>query len=423
MDARDRNPDEASLPGSLGGASAVTRITPGAELGPYKIEALLGAGGMGQVFRARDTRLGRTVAIKVLPHDKVADPERKRRFLQEARAASALNHPNIVTLHDIASASGVDFLVMEHVVGKSLDKLITSKGLPLPEALDYAAQIANALAAAHTAGVTHRDIKPANVIVTQESQVKILDFGLAKLTERTPGPEGETLTAESALTEAGTVMGTVAYMSPEQASARPLDHRTDIFSLGIVLYEMIAGKRPFRGASHVETMHAIIHDPAPPLEGQPPELEDILAKALAKDPRDRYQHSGDFALDLRRFQRAAESKTLLSQRRATPQTKSIGWVTAAAALVIGIPAAWWFGHKQSSVSADPLASATFTRLTDFEGCGNISGWQVLRFYFRPGRSFRSLCESDREREIQQSDAGQGAEFARADAQYRLFGRR
>src|SRR5438445_776309 len=195
-------------------------LSAGARLGPYEILAPLGKGGMGEVYRAHDTRLHRTVAIKILPHDKVADPERKRRFLQEARAASALNHPNIVTLHDIANDSGVDYLVMEHVAGKSLDKLIAPKGLPLTAAIGYATQIAGALAAAHAAGIAHRDIKPANVMVTAESQVKILDFGLAKLSERTPpGAEGETQTQQSSLTEAGSVMGTVAYMSPEQASA------------------------------------------------------------------------------------------------------------------------------------------------------------------------------------------------------------
>src|SRR2546427_544957 len=214
-------------------------LSVGTRLGPYEILAPIGAGGMGEVFRAQDTRLHRTVAIKVLPRERVADPERKRRFLQEARAASALNRPNIVTLHDIANDSGVDYLVMEYVPGKSLDKLIAHKGLPLAEAIGYATQIAGALAAAHAAGIVHRDIKPANVMVTAESQVKVLDFGLAKLVERAPGPEGETETLDSALTEAGTVLGTVAYMSPEQASARSLDHRTDIFSCGIVLYEML----------------------------------------------------------------------------------------------------------------------------------------------------------------------------------------
>ncbi len=289
---------------ATGSTQTIVGTGVGTQLGPYKIEAPIGAGGMGEVFRATDTRLHRTVAIKILPRDKVADPDRKKRFLQEARAASALNHPNIVTLYDIASSNGIDYLVMEYVPGKSLDKLIAPKGLPLAEALNYAQQIANGLAAAHAAGIVHRDMKPGNVMVTAESQTKILDFGLAKLTEHAPGAEGETRTQESALTEAGTVMGTVAYMSPEQASARPLDHRTDIFSLGVMLYEMLAGTRPFRGKSHVETMHAIIHDPAPPLSSVPPRLQEILEKALEKDPKDRYQHAGDLALDLRRVERS-----------------------------------------------------------------------------------------------------------------------
>jgi eukaryotic-like serine/threonine-protein kinase len=197
------------------------------------------------------------------------------------------------------------------------------------------------------------------VIVTNDGQAKILDFGLAKLVENESAGEN--------LTEAGTVMGTVAYMSPEQASAKALDHRTDIFSLGVMLYEMIAGSRPFRGKSHVETMNAIVNTPAPPLEKQPAELQDIVDKALAKEPKERYQHAGDLAIDLRRFQRAAESKTLRSQRGAARQTTSTGWIAVAAALVIGLPAAWWFGHKQPSAPADPFAAATFTRLTDFEG--------------------------------------------------------
>jgi Tol biopolymer transport system component len=338
-----------------------TLIGAGAQLGPYKLEAQLGAGGMGEVFRATDTRLHRTVAIKILPHDKVADPERKRRFLQEARAASALNHPNIVTLHDIASDSGIDYLVMEFVPGASLDKLITPKGLPLAEASNYAQQIASALAAAHAAGIVHRDVKPANVMVTSESQVKVLDFGLAKLTERVPGPEGETQTQESSLTEAGTVMGTVGYMSPEQASARPLDHRTDIFSLGVVLYEMIGGKRPFRGKSQVETLHAIIHDPAPALAAVPPRLAEIIDKALEKDPKERYQSAGDLAVDLRRLGRAAPAAPIASPSRVRP------WMQAAAAtLVLAAGAAGWILHRAPDAD-NPLANAQLTRLTDFPG--------------------------------------------------------
>jgi len=348
----------------------------GQQLGSYEITSLLGKGGMGEVFRAKDTRLNRTVAIKVLPPDKTSDPERKRRLLQEARAASALNHPNIVTLHDIANDSGIDYIVMEYIAGTSLDRLITPNGLPLSEALAYATQIATALAAAHAAGIVHRDIKPANVIVTAESQVKILDFGLAKLAEGAASDAlTEVRTQHSALTEAGMVLGTVAYMSPEQASARPVDHRTDIFSLGVMLSEMLTGQRSFQGKSNVEMMHAIINDAAPPLPNQPPELEDILAKAIAKDPKDRYQHAGDFALDLRRFKSAWETKSLRSVRRvpdSSPAKRGRNWIWAAAAIVGAvIGAAGWFTHGVPETAENPLANAKFTRITDFEGAERV----------------------------------------------------
>ena len=346
----------------------MAQLTTGTQIGPYKIEAVLGAGGMGEVYRATDTRLHRTVAIKILPREKVADPERKKRFLQEARAASALNHPNIVTLHDIASDSAVDYLVMEFVPGKSLDKLITPKGLPLAEALGYAQQIASALAAAHAAGIVHRDIKPANAIVTPEGHVRVVDFGLAKLTERVRGPEAETLTQESALTEPGTVMGTVGYMSPEQASARPLDHRTDIFSLGVVLYEMLAGHRPFRGKSQVETMHAIINDPVPPLAQQPPELNETFEKALAKDPKDRYHHAGDFELDLRRVRSGWQTKSLPSMRAAAapPARKSLIFSVIVAGVVVGLAAGWWIGHRAPS-GPSLRADASLISLASYTG--------------------------------------------------------
>ena len=261
---------------------------------------------MGEVFRATDTRLHRTVAIKILPQDKVADPDRKRRFLQEARAASALNHPNIVTLHDIATDNGIDYLVMEYVPGKSLDKLITPKGLPLAEALNYAQQIASALAAAHAAGIVHRDIKPANIIVTPESQIKVLDFGLAKLVEREAA--GETLT------EAGIVMGTVPNMSPEQARAEEVDARTDLFSFGAVLYEMATGRRAFSKKLDWTT---------PPTDALQPELRPIVLKLLEVDRELRYQTAADTVADLQRFQRTLEGA----------QTSWRRWVAAAAALV------------------------------------------------------------------------------------------
>jgi serine/threonine protein kinase len=219
-----------------------TPVTPGMNLGPYRVESALGAGGMGTVYRARDTRLDRTVALKILAPGRIVDPAWKLRFQREARAASLLSHPNIVTLYDIATEDGIDFLVFEHVTGKTLKELIPPSGLPLEAALGLAAQIANGLAAAHAAGIVHRDIKPANVIVTEESRAKILDFGLAKL-------QAPSLIAglETGHTASGIIMGTVTYMSPERVAGRAVDHRTDIFSLGILLYEMLCGARPFTG--------------------------------------------------------------------------------------------------------------------------------------------------------------------------------
>jgi Tol biopolymer transport system component/tRNA A-37 threonylcarbamoyl transferase component Bud32 len=326
---------------------------------------------MGEVYRATDTRLHRTIAIKILPSAKVADADRKERFLQEARAASALSHPNIVTLHDIANDSGIDYLVMEFVPGKSLDKLIGPKGLPLAEALGYAQQLAEALAAAHDAGIIHRDMKPANVMVTAGGQVKILDFGLAKLVERAAGVNGQTQTETlgATLTEAGTILGTVAYMSPEQARGTPLDSRSDIYSLGVVLYEMLSGVRPFRGKSTIETLHAIMTDPPPPI-AQPPELREIVDKALAKDVSDRYRHAGDLALDLRRFQKAWETKSLLSMR-ANPAVPTLArqrglWIAVAAAVTDSAVLGWLLHGPRMRVE-NPLANAQFTRVTDFEG--------------------------------------------------------
>jgi serine/threonine protein kinase len=212
----------------------------------FEILEKLGEGGMGVVYKARDTHLDRFVALKVLPPERVADPERKRRFVQEAKAASALNHPNIITIHDIAQESGIDFIVMEYVPGKTVDELIPRKGMRLNKALKVAVQIADALAAAHTAGIIHRDLKPGNVMVTEDGRVKVLDFGLAKLTEIVaPGEDEATRTLKPA-TEEGAILGTVAYMSPEQAQGKPVDARSDIFAFGSLLYEMVAGRRAFQ---------------------------------------------------------------------------------------------------------------------------------------------------------------------------------
>ncbi len=353
--------------GFVADAPIETLVTAGAQFGPYKIEDVVGAGGMGTVYRARDTRLHRTVALKLLPSERMADPAWKTRFLHEARAAAALSHPNIVTLYDIASDHGIDFLVLEFIPGKTLEELITAKGLPLEDVLAFAAQIANALAAAHAAGIVHRDIKPGNIIVAAESRIKILDFGLAKLQA---SPQNTVL--ETARTVTGVVMGTVAYMSPEQAAGRNVDHRTDIFSLGVVLYEMLCGVRPFRGSSHVDTLHAIMNSPVPSLARTnpqiPPEMDEILSKALAKDPRERYCHAGDFELDLWRLAAASKAGDLPSQRRPAAHSRqpgfhSLPWLAAVALLAVVAGAALTYWLKPEA----PERGAVLTRLTTDAG--------------------------------------------------------
>src|SRR5688572_23143526 len=227
----------------------------GQTLGHYRIESKLGEGGMGVVYKARDTHLDRPVAIKVLPAEAVANPEHKRRFVWEAKAASALNHPNILHVYDIDSDHGVDFIAMEFVSGKTLDHLIGGKGLGIGETLKYSIQMSDALAKAHSADIVHRDLKPANVMITDEGLVKVLDFGLAKLTEQSNDNAGATASLNRApQTEAGSILGTVSYMSPEQAEGKKVDARSDIFSFGSVLYEMLTGRRAFEGETKFSTL-------------------------------------------------------------------------------------------------------------------------------------------------------------------------
>lgn len=270
----------------------------GIAVGHYRILEEIGSGGMGQVFRALDTRLGRTVAIKVLPSTHVTDPDRKRRFLHEAQVASKLNHPNIVTLHDMANDGGMDYLVMEYVVGKTLKELIPPEGLPISEAGAYAIQLAGALAVAHAAGLIHRDIKPANIMVTNNGQVKVLDFGLAKYLT-----SAETDTLDAGQTVTGMLMGTVSYMSPEQTRGEPLDARSDIFAFGSVLYEALTGHLPFRASSLLATMQEIsLHDPPPPSRIQPRVpawLEQIILRCLQKQVAKRYQSMAELLEALR----------------------------------------------------------------------------------------------------------------------------
>ncbi|MGA9884917.1 MAG: protein kinase [Candidatus Acidiferrales bacterium] len=268
-------------------------LQPGAMLGPYRIEARIGAGGMGEVFRATDTRLRRTIAVKLLPRGRT-DPAYGQRLLQEARAASALNHPNIVSIHDISSHQGKDFLVMEYVEGRTLKELIAEKALLLSQVLDFGAQIASALDAAHEAGIVHRDIKPTNIVVGPNQKIKVLDFGLAKMTEAYFKQQTQ---VSLDITEAGTVVGTVSYMSPEQTRGEAVDARSDIFSLGCVLYEASTGRLPFKGRSSLEIMHEIATAaPAPPSKLQPglsAEFDRLVTKCLEKEPAQRFARASE----------------------------------------------------------------------------------------------------------------------------------
>jgi Tol biopolymer transport system component/serine/threonine protein kinase len=286
-------------------------------LGQYQICEKLGEGGMGVVWKARDTHLERFVALKTLPAEKLGDPERKRRAVQEARAASALNHPHIVHIYDVAEADGVQFISMEYVPGKTLDQLIGRKGLRLNDALNYAVQIADALAQAHSAGIVHRDLKPSNVIVSENGSVKVLDFGLAKLTEARTDNGGETAPTrahDSPSTEEGVILGTVAYMSPEQAEGKKVESRSDIFSFGSMLYEMVTGRRAFQGESKLSTLSAILKDDPKPVSAViadvPGDLEKIINRCSRKDPNRRFQHMADVKVALEELKEESESGKL-----------------------------------------------------------------------------------------------------------------
>src|SRR5580704_11126970 len=328
----------------------------GKSLRSYRIEAKLGAGGMGVVYKAIDTRLGRTVAIKILSTT-VSNADRERRFVQEAKTASSLNHPNIVTIYDIdtqeVDGNPIQYIAMEYVAGDTLDQLIARKALRVRDVLKYSVQMADALAAAHSAGIVHRDLKPANVIVSQQGLVKILDFGLAKLSAPAEADAfAETLHGEGTpITEIGTILGTVAYMSPEQAESKEVDARSDIFSFGSVLYEMSTGQRAFSGGSKLSSLSAVLYkDPQPASQTVPeipPELDRIIARCLKKDPERRWQTMADVKvaleelrdeMDASNFALATPSGALrnMSPRNQPPRNTSHGRLWASIGLLAGI---------------------------------------------------------------------------------------
>jgi serine/threonine protein kinase len=292
----------------------------------YQLLEKLGAGGMGEIYKALDTRLNRTVAIKVLPSAKSGDPERRRRFLQEAQAASGLNHPSIITIHDVISDGDTEYMVMEYVQGKTLNDLIPKGGLRVPLLIKYALQMADALSAAHAAGIVHRDLKPANAMVTESGLVKVLDFGLAKLTDRSAVPDtGDDRTrtiATAPMTVEGSILGTVSYMSPEQAQGKKVDTRSDIFSFGAVLYEMATGVRAFEGESSLSTLSAILRDEARPMSevapDVPPQLEDVIQRCLRKMPDERWQSMKEIQSALSMLKRESDSGSLYTTRLTAP---------------------------------------------------------------------------------------------------------
>jgi eukaryotic-like serine/threonine-protein kinase len=301
----------------------------GKTISHYRIVEKIGEGGMGVVYKAEDTKLQRTVALKFPPLDRLAGEDHKTRFTREAQAAAALNHPNICTVYEIDEADGHTFIAMEFVEGHSIKEKLRERPLPLEEALDFAAQAAQGLEAAHKKGIVHRDIKSANLMLTAQGQVKVMDFGLAQVGER------------SQLTKTGTTLGTAAYMSPEQARAQPLDHRTDIWSLGVVLYEMLTGNLPFQGDVEAAVAYAVIHnEPEPPTarrSGLPIEVDHILDKALAKTLDERYQHIEDLLVDLRALQRSTQTgEAALISRKRRPARKKISALKVAAFTAVAV---------------------------------------------------------------------------------------
>ncbi len=355
-------------------------ISPGSKLGPYEVLSLLGAGGMGEVYRARDPRLNREVAIKVLPADRMADEDRRRRFIHEARAASALNHPNIVTVHEVDSVEGIDFIVMEYVAGKTLDQAIPRQGMRLEQVLRVAIPMADALARAHAAGIVHRDLKPSNVMVGAEGTVKVFDFGLAKLVATTETSlKSETATDDGArgpLSRPGTMAGTIGYMSPEQAAGGTVDARSDVFSFGAVLYEMATGRRAFAGGSTAEVLAALMKEqpkaPSEVVPDLPKELDRLIQRCLRKEPERRFQHMLDAKLELEQIKEDSATGPAAAAALPARSKRRLWW---AAVLVIAgvLPAVIWTWRRSPEVLREPPRLAPpLTSMRGDEASGSLS---------------------------------------------------
>ncbi len=371
-----------------------------ARLGPYEIRSTLGAGGMGEVYRARDTRLNRDVAIKVLREDDAASVESRSRFEREARAIAALNHPNIVAVYDFGVEAGQQYIVSELVEGESLRALLTGKPVPIRKLLDIATQVADGLAAAHAAGVVHRDLKPENIMLAKDGRVKILDFGLARqakvvrpASDDCANPD-RTATFASAgddaenLTVAGMVLGTASYMSPEQALGKQIDFRSDQFSFGLILHELASGKRAFAKESKVETMAAIVRDEPPPMDEKvPPPLRWIVDRCLAKEPEQRYESTRDLFRELRNIRdHFSEAHTsAVFAPIASPKKPRSRWKTPlAVGLLLGVIAALlilvgalYMVHRKGEAGAAAEPADQDVRVSPLTALPGYVGWPAL----------------------------------------------
>jgi Tol biopolymer transport system component len=353
-------------------------LVAGSRLGPYEVLSPIGAGGMGEVYRARDPRLGREVALKVLPADHASDPERLRRFEQEARAVAALNHPHILAVFDVGSEGGVAYIVFELLEGQTLRRRLERGPLPARKAADYAVQICRGLSAAHARGIVHRDLKPENLFLTQEGQVKILDFGLATLRPPQAAERIDSLSpTQSAPTAAGAVLGTLGYMSPEQVRGQPADARSDLFVLGAILYEMLSGRRAFRGETAADTDAAILKQEAPEIVGGdgpvPPGLERVVRRCLEKDPEERFQSARDVAFALEALTGPSGSEVLPPLR---PKRRWLQWVALVTVVTAAILLAVWITRRSASPAVGPVIPITSDEAVEVDVAFSPDGKQL-----------------------------------------------